>query len=98
MLCELVCLDRLPRTKCTTVINEGDYEGYSSALHYAAMFNRFKIMQLLVTRGASERAACVVACWIVKYQAKDNYTPQITSFEQCCTTDSSELTLMMPLQ
>ena len=51
-----VWLDRLPRTRCATVINEGDHQGYT-ALHYAAMFNRFKIMQLLVTRGAGERAA-----------------------------------------
>ena len=45
-------LSRLPRYK-EKVLNAKDGDGYT-AVHHAAKFNRFKILQLLVTSGASE--------------------------------------------
>ena len=45
---------RLPKGRKEKVLNGKDTEGYT-ALHYAAKFNRFKILQLLVTSGAGER-------------------------------------------
>ena len=46
-------LKRLPKYRKEKVLNSKDSEGYT-ALHYAAKFNRFKILQLLITSGASE--------------------------------------------
>ena len=46
-------LKRLPKYRKEKVLNAKDSEGYT-ALHYAAKFNRFKILQLLITSGASE--------------------------------------------
>ena len=47
-------LARLPKYNKHKVLNGKDSEGYT-AVHYAAKFNRFKILQLLVTSGAGER-------------------------------------------
>jgi len=47
-------LARLPKGRTGKVLNKKDSEGYT-AVHYAAKFNRFKILQLLVTSGAGER-------------------------------------------
>ena len=47
-------LARLPKGRKGKVLNGKDSEGYT-AVHYAAKFNRFKILQLLVTSGAGER-------------------------------------------
>ena len=47
-------LTRLPKHNKERVLNRKDSEGYT-AVHYAAKFNRFKILQLLVTHGAGER-------------------------------------------
>ena len=46
-------LSRLLRYKKEKVLNAKDGDGYT-AVHHAAKFNRFKILQLLVTSGASE--------------------------------------------
>ena len=46
-------LSRLPRVKKEKILNVKDADGYA-AVHHAAKFNRFKILQLLVTSGASE--------------------------------------------
>lgn len=46
-------LNRLPKYKKEKVLNAKDTDGFT-AVHYAAKFNRFKILQLLVTFGASE--------------------------------------------
>ena len=46
-------LCRLPKYKKEKVLNAKDADGFT-ALHYAAKFNRFKILKLLVHSGASE--------------------------------------------
>ena len=46
-------LSRLPKDKKEKVLNAKDAVGFT-ALHYAAKFNRFKILHLLVAYGASE--------------------------------------------
>jgi ankyrin repeat protein len=45
-------LSRLPKYKKEKVLNAKDADGFT-ALHYAAKFNRFKILQLLVLSGAN---------------------------------------------
>ena len=49
-------LTRLPRQNTSKILNGKDADGFT-ALHYAAKFNRFKILQLLITSGASEPPA-----------------------------------------
>ena len=46
-------LSRLPKYNKEKVLNAKDSDGYT-AMHYAAKFNRFKILQLLVLSGASK--------------------------------------------
>ena len=46
-------LSRLPKYNKARMLDQRDAKGYT-AMHYAAKFNRFKIMTLLVTSGASE--------------------------------------------
>ena len=46
-------LSRLPKNNKTKILNALDSDGYS-AMHYAAKFNRFKIMQLLIAYEAGE--------------------------------------------
>lgn len=48
-------LSRMPKRGKAKILNARDSEGYS-AMHYAAKFNRFKIMQLLVAYDAGELA------------------------------------------
>ena len=45
----------MPKRGKAKILNARDSEGYS-AMHYAAKFNRFKIMQLLVAYDAGELA------------------------------------------
>ena len=46
-------LARLPRYKKKKVLDARDADGFT-AMHYAAKFNRFKILRLLVDSDASE--------------------------------------------
>lgn len=49
-------LSKLPKYNKEKTLDRRDQKGYT-AIHYAAKFNRFKIMTLLVTEGASESAS-----------------------------------------
>ena len=54
-------LDNTPQGMKGAIINVKDPHGYA-ALHYAARFNRFKIMQLLVTARGIGQLLLVTMC------------------------------------